>query len=115
MRLLPPSPASSPGDGGMRKPERFRKKPVVVEALPWTVDIESAEQFVGGREFVRHKAQTFCDREIWNSKENCWVTCPEGHWIIKGVAGEFYPCAPDVFEATYEPVVTAERTTRREP
>ncbi len=26
-----------------------------------------------------------------------------GDWIIKGVAGEFYPCKPDIFEATYEP------------
>lgn len=25
-----------------------------------------------------------------------------GDWIIKGVAGEFYPCKPDIFEATYE-------------
>lgn len=28
----------------------------------------------------------------------------EGDWIIKGVAGEFYPCKPDIFEATYEAV-----------
>ena len=27
-----------------------------------------------------------------------------GDWVIKGVAGEFYPCKPDIFEATYEPV-----------
>jgi hypothetical protein len=27
-----------------------------------------------------------------------------GDWIIQGVAGEFYPCKPDIFEATYEPV-----------
>lgn len=27
-----------------------------------------------------------------------------GDYIIKGVAGEFYPCKPDIFEATYEPV-----------
>lgn len=27
-----------------------------------------------------------------------------GDWIIKGVAGEFYPCKPDIFAATYEPV-----------
>lgn len=27
-----------------------------------------------------------------------------GDWIIKGVRGEFYPCKPDIFEATYEPV-----------
>ena len=26
-------------------------------------------------------------------------------WIIKGVKGEFYPCKPDIFEQTYEPVV----------
>ena len=29
---------------------------------------------------------------------------PEGDWIIKGVQGEFYPCKPDIFEATYEAV-----------
>lgn len=27
-----------------------------------------------------------------------------GDWIIRGVAGEFYPCKPDIFEQTYEPV-----------
>ena len=27
-----------------------------------------------------------------------------GDWIIKGVKGEFYPCKPDIFEATYEPL-----------
>lgn len=26
-----------------------------------------------------------------------------GDWIIRGVQGEFYPCKPDIFEATYEP------------
>lgn len=28
--------------------------------------------------------------------------CSEGDFIIKGVKGEFYPCKPDIFEATYE-------------
>ena len=27
-----------------------------------------------------------------------------GDWIIKGIKGEFYPCKPDIFAATYEPV-----------
>ena len=26
-----------------------------------------------------------------------------GDWIIKGIQGEFYPCKPDIFEATYSP------------
>ena len=32
------------------------------------------------------------------------MTADCGDWIIKGVKGEFYPCKPDIFEATYEPV-----------
>ena len=41
-----------------------------------------------------------------------WVAIPTlegtmraeiGDWIIRGVKGEFYPCKPDIFEATYEP------------
>jgi len=27
-----------------------------------------------------------------------------GDWIVKGTRGEFYPCKPDIFWATYEPV-----------
>jgi hypothetical protein len=30
-----------------------------------------------------------------------------GDWIINGVQGEFYPCARDIFEQTYEPVKLA--------
>ena len=35
------------------------------------------------------------------------MTAQVGDWIIKGVAGEFYPCKPDIFEATYEAVEEA--------
>ena len=38
------------------------------------------------------------------------MTASPGDWIIKGVAGEFYPCKSDIFEATYERVVDDERT-----
>jgi hypothetical protein len=31
-----------------------------------------------------------------------------GDWVIKGVQGEFYPCKPDIFDATYEPVGVTE-------
>lgn len=30
------------------------------------------------------------------------MTAREGDYIIRGVQGEFYPCKPDIFEATYE-------------
>jgi hypothetical protein len=32
------------------------------------------------------------------------VHASPGDWIIRGVQGEFYPCKPDIFAATYEPV-----------
>jgi len=37
-----------------------------------------------------------------------------GDWIIKGVAGELYPCKPEIFEATYEPVEEYRRAQGRE-
>lgn len=33
----------------------------------------------------------------------------ENDYIIKGIKGEFYPCKPDIFEATYEPVIRDSR------
>jgi hypothetical protein len=32
------------------------------------------------------------------------MTATLGDYVIKGIAGEFYPCKPDIFEATYEDV-----------
>lgn len=58
---------------------KFRKKPVVIEAYQTGVplDIETLEG-------VMH--------------------AEPGDWIITGVNGEKYPCKPDIFEKTYEPV-----------
>lgn len=36
------------------------------------------------------------------------MVCNVGDWIIRGVKGELYPCKPDIFEATYEPVPSVE-------
>lgn len=38
----------------------------------------------------------------WIDQENDITVCP-GDWIITGIKGEFYPCKPDIFAATYEP------------
>ena len=58
---------------------KFRKKPVVIEAV-----------------------QTK-ERVVISTLEGDMVAEP-GDWIITGVKGEKYPCKPDIFEATYEPV-----------
>lgn len=38
-----------------------------------------------------------------NTKEGGHIVCP-GDYIITGIAGEMYPCKPDIFAATYDPV-----------
>lgn len=80
--------------------KKYRKKPVVIEAIQWN----------GSNAF-----------EIWDYYEDICVYLKDndtllirtlegdhiarvGDYIIKGVKGEFYPCKPDIFEQTYEEV-----------
>ena len=71
---------------------KFRKKPVVIEAMLLDPDDLSIATVSGW--MLAHG----CD----NFKGTMWAQ--PGDWIIKGVQGEFYPCKPDIFEATYEQV-----------
>lgn len=87
---------------------QFRKKPVVIEAKQASGTPESNREII---DWTRGSATpAFLDdhpdhdglRLNINTLEGAmWVT--PGDWIIKGVKGEFYPCKPDIFAATYEP------------
>ena len=90
----------------------FRKKPIRVEARQWpTITTESpgitrqAEPF---HEWVGKSFRDFWRRgDLWGRIETLEgvMEVTPGDWIIKGVNGEFYPCKPDIFAATYEPAV----------
>ena len=81
---------------------KFRKKPVVIEALQWTgwdEDFERIKIFVKPRNaFKGPIGELIIETFEGNHRAN------EGDWIIKGIKGECYPCKPDIFEQTYEPV-----------
>ena len=98
---------------------KFRKKPVVIEAMQVTeankTDVaewclkawvlgQSATEYVTGRPLM---AIDTLEGRMYAS---------DGDWIIKGVAGEFYPCKPDIFEQTYEsasvPVLKTKKETK---
>lgn len=88
---------------------KFRKKPVVINAEQVPVDdiIENIE--LHGRVWGLFMSGNFDDFMMTTDKgydihtlEGVMHASP-GDWIIKGVKGEFYPCKPDIFEATYEP------------
>lgn len=86
-------------DDGMSK---FRKKPVAVEAMQWDGGIEGAYDICM---WSRSPALQYSSVEGLTIKTLEGVmTASEGDWIIKGVKGEFYPCKPDIFAATYEQV-----------
>lgn len=81
---------------------RFRKKPVEIEALLFTK--ESAKEvwkFCSAGEL--HLEPGCVARFVIPTLEGN-MEAREGDWIIRGVKGEFYPCEPDIFEATYEVV-----------
>jgi hypothetical protein len=77
---------------------QFRKKPVVVEAVLWTGENEEEMLAFLGDAYFNHGGTLKI-----HTREGLMEGLP-GAWIIKGVKGEFYPCAPEIFVATYEPV-----------
>ena len=74
----------------------FRKKPIEVEARQYTrngLEAEKVAEWCGG--------QQTNDGNIVYTLEGEHLG-QYGDWIIKGVAGEFYPCKSDIFRATYD-------------
>lgn len=107
---------------------KFRKKPVVIEATQWfkngdhpldacgTINGSNGPFLSEGKvvRYFRHPdvpganlcnyCQKTMDHHGWiETLEGGHIVCP-GDWIITGVAGEMYPCKPDIFVATYDPV-----------
>ena len=78
--------------------KKYRKKPVVIEAVQWIGNnLSEIETFIGRS--VKNKETTIVIRTLEGDME-----ASIGDYIIKGVNGEFYPCKPDIFLATYEEV-----------
>lgn len=77
---------------------KFRKKPVVIDAIQWNgKNVNEIRAFVGTH-------AKLIDRRIRIQTLEGATYASEEDWIIKGVQNECYPCKPDIFEATYEPV-----------
>jgi len=78
---------------------KYRKKPVVVEAIEWT----------GNNVF---EMEEFASKKVEYTLDNCLLIgtlegvmkADIGDYIIKGIQGEIYPCKPDIFQETYEKV-----------
>jgi hypothetical protein len=92
---------------------KFRKRPVEIEAVQWNVDglaivppwLREGLRKPWGDDgsVIRHG-----DDIVIHTLEG-QMTAKPGDWIIRGIAGEIYPCKPDIFEACYLPGVSADK------
>ncbi len=97
---------------------KFRKKPVVIDAFQWQGDFDALDAWLNSLGYSEDGEDSGAADGIHESdtEEHILVIPTEegehrampGDWIIRGVAEEFYPCKPDIFEATYEPVDSPE-------
>lgn len=85
---------------------KYRKKPVVIEAIQFTHDNAKQIDSIEGVEVIYVVEPGGFKRPAWALIETLEGTMNSqvGDYIIRGVKGEIYPCKPDIFEMTYEPV-----------
>ncbi len=83
---------------------KYRKKPVVIEAIQFedTTECLMLLDDLGLGVVVDYAAKDHPTLKIGTLEGTMIANI--GDWIIKGIKGEFYPCKPDIFTATYEKV-----------
>ena len=97
--------------------DRYTKKPVTIDAIRWTgKNLREVITFTDGPPDTRtsHAGMAWDTYVDLVERDGLKIFTLEGKmsaaigdWIIKGVQGEFYPCKPDIFEATYSPALAA--------
>lgn len=78
---------------------KFRKKPVVIEAVQWFPGVVMDDVIEGVFKDGPYEGGKYA---IVRTLEGTALNVSPGDWIITGVKGEKYPCKPDIFEATYD-------------
>ena len=81
---------------------QFRKKPVVIEA--WRALPGAIMPADMSRRLLDVTPTSSNNWQVYDYLSNTWVNYTIGDWLIRGVKGEYYPCKPDVFDATYVPI-----------
>ena len=81
---------------------KFKKKPVVIDAIQWLGDFSAIRTFMDGSEdviFLNDYDNTLSVPTLEGQ-----MKAQPNDWIVRGVKGEVYPVKPDIFDITYEPV-----------
>lgn len=89
---------------------KYRKKPVEIDAVQWFKmgdhpQVKNYESYLGSNlDKCKACGSILRAHGLVKTLEGDMRACP-GDWIITGVQGEHYPCKPDIFAQTYEPVL----------
>jgi hypothetical protein len=101
---------------GPDETRRYRKRPVVVDAVQFDGTWASVNDWLTALGYDEEGDGTDGGPACHMDGDNLVVqtlegdmTAGPGWWIIRGVAGEFYPCEPSIFAQTYEVATTATR------
>jgi len=78
--------------------QRYRKKPVVIEAFQFTAEMRKGPPLFG----LTWSGSSMEDLVVYCETLEGRMKVSDGDWIIRGVKGEVYPCKPDIFAATYQ-------------
>lgn len=103
---------------------KFRKKPVVIEAVhydehaalygwknaildahPWLDEAYDPGDILSNVAVMEAGTNNIGQTYIEIKTLEGTMRCDVGDWIIRGIKGEIYPCKPDIFAATYEPIL----------
>lgn len=84
---------------------KFRKRPVIIEARQFTLELDLCEldSLVDWCNGAKAYREGDLKGIVIDTLEGEMFASP-GDWIIEGISGEYYPCKPDIFEKTYEVV-----------
>lgn len=93
----------------------YRKKPVVIEAMQFTGNNSTEIQLFVGKKLKCNIPPHGMQLALNDIPDEAFtviiptlegdMTAHRGDWIIKGIKNEFYPCKPEIFDATYDEVV----------
>jgi len=82
---------------------KYRKKPVIIEAIQWTKEtmpeVMKFTKELGEKRLINIDDTMLVIRTLEGD-----IVAKPGDYIIKGIKGEFYPCRADIFKLTYEEV-----------
>lgn len=95
------------------KGRKFRKKPVVIEAVKWTgLNHQEINDFIWETDPPEKERHGYAEDGTLLIKTlesgHGMHTATIGDMIIRGVNNDYYPCKPDIFEKTYEPVASTD-------